>query len=365
MKFTLRTMSRTRKRKETRKIRGVLELLETRKLMAGDLNMGSYVIGGGEPDIDAPSVIERVETASPVETPAPVEAAAPVETAAPDLSVPGGVDAALTGDQSWLPPDFLPCCPASKLDNATAEATLTEGDGADANINDPVKPVTTSQVFGNPGDPQGPRDRIASSLRTASEHRGTLSLASAGSQPEHSAGISDTIGLMSAGKKAADEFHYFTEEGNRRLIDAPSLAKQALSGHVQPDTFMTMSLLPSPQSSAQRDGPTSASESELQLRRQHSVRSDGRSETLDLNTLRDVALAAESDPIVAPLPFLAATTDSISDSISAAVASVVSIDYLSGGTGEHDSDASLIAKLNENRYQFAAFALYSPSLPCG
>lgn len=334
MKFTLRAARRTRKRK----IRGILEVLETRKLMAGDLNMGSYVIAGGEPDIEAPSAIESVEKTTPIETPA--------ASAAPDMGEPAGVDAALTGDQSWLPPEFLPCCPAVKFDDAAAEATLNDSDGSEGNVPHPVNSVTTFQTNGNPNGSSGPRSPIVSSLRTVGEHHGTLSLSSMGSPSDQLLGVSDS------GDAASDEFRYFAAEGNRNISGGPSLAKQSLLGHSQSDTFMAMSLLPSPQWSEPQDESISTRESATQSYHEHSVRSDDPSDGMDLNSLREAASAAESAQIVAPLPFLVATTDSLS----AAVASVVRIDFWADGAETHTDDAGLIAKLNENRFQFAAFA---------
>ncbi len=340
--FSHRRTSQARKRSESRRLRGVLEMLESRKLMAGDFNVGSYAISNSGTTDDSPPVIERTFENTPVVAPV-----APTSSAAP-----ASVDAALTAGTSWTPNDFLASCQAQVAENTSPETMSTESGPEDADLNEEVKPTPLPQMLGSLTG-HGLRDRTLSGARVARDGRASQSLSSDSSKPDYFLDASRPSGGESAGDSVTDEFRYFDVDSNQGLSDGTALTNQSLAGTAQTDTFMAMALLPSPLGSPQ-DPEFDLSKSTAPLvhrgRDGGATRDDGE---LDLNALREAASAAERAEFSAALVFSSATAESLS----AAVSHIVSMDYFYGLADSHvDSDASLITKLNENRFQFAAFA---------
>lgn len=341
--FTLRALNRLRKCAATRKVRGSLEMLETRKLMAGDVNMGSYVIGASSPDSPAPPALVRSPQVASVN--------ATVTPSIVDSMDPLTVDAALTFDQPAIPQNFLPCCPAVPSDSLLADASFVEDGDADATLNEPVKPVAPPQALGWFTGPNGSRDRTGAGSKTTYDNRLMHPLSVAAIQSDNLLTVSGAREVATQDSTMGDEFRYFTADGNRPSSDGPSLANQSLSPYVQSDTFMAMGLLPSPMTTDQHDDPAFATQSESHSSPTQSVQFDTWLEREDLNSLREEASAIDADLVVDPLPLLGAITNPIS----AAMTSFVGIDFYDVDS-DSSENSSLITKINRNRVQFAAFA---------
>ncbi len=353
--LNLRMSRRTQQRKETRRIRRTIELLEARRLMAVDLDVSSFGNSGGQ-SMDSPPAIEWTIDNGPV------IAAQQPPTVTRQLGTNyeanrklnddgnGGADAAPAGNQPSLKPLFFPSCPVVPPDDGSIEST----DGASLATEMQIKPAPTPTHAAKMAGPQSIRERGPLGGRGSSHLKGALQASSISTQPPQSIGLGETAGNVSPQKSLSDDFHYFTDDVDGRPPEGPSLINHALAEYVDSDSFMVMALLPSPSVPQDYAGAGLPSESELRRHGEKLPQIDAQQGDLDLDSLRRVATIAELSEIAVPRSFLAATTDSLS----ATVACAVSMNWFDGNTNSsRDEDASLISKINENRYHVAAFAL--------
>ncbi|TWT73249.1 hypothetical protein CA85_17170 [Allorhodopirellula solitaria] len=311
--------------------------------MAGDLNIGSYVLGGESSMSESvPAVVQSLETA-------PIAA---TTHDAPAISDPGELDAALAGNETWLSPEFLPSCPAVTLED-TAMEMMVDADGA-AETN--ARSVTTPQVLRSLSGLNSSRERGAGA-RSASDSRDSQSLGSTGMQTEIFVGIGEPSSAAGSETIGAHASRRLGSETNRRSNESPSLANQSLANHAQSDVFMAMALLPSSPSIDRPDSQSLARPSDPRSR--HAAFSDrrgdvdGLNDDVDLSSLRQSTLGLELTEFDVPRSFLTAAPASLS----AVMDSIVSIDcFSSQGESEGTDETSLVKKISENRYRFAAFA---------
>lgn len=343
--FNLRKLSRIRKRTQNRKIRGVLEVLENRKLMAGDLNMGAYVIGAVRPDIDqSPAIVQPIQTAH--------DKATSAEAIVDSLDA-SRVDAVLVEDHLIPPHFFLPPCPVQPPMNGSQANSVVGNGVAGLTKNDPTNSEPSDWTSGTSTSTTESRDRTGANPKTTSEIRLNY--------PLSATSIHSGILLAIAGANEAalqdstigEESRYFTADGSRPSSDGPSLANQSLSPYVESDTFMAMGLLPSPLTANQHDDHAFAIQIESHSYQTRSSHIDAWDESQDLNSLREEASVIDVGEVVDPLPFLGAGTSPISS----AMISLVGVDFYDlDSESAENGDASLMAKISKNRIQFAAFA---------